>query len=423
MGTTARIKPSLLQGTVEVPPSKSQTLRAILFGLLATGKTVISRPLFSPDTDAMMAGCRLLGAEVSIRGQTIEIVGNLRGAEDVIHAGNSGLVLRLLGAVSALVPEYTVITGDYSIRHLRPIQPLLDGLTQLGAFAASAKDDGSAPIILKGPLKGGTALIDGADSQPVSGLLIAASFTPAKTELFVTQPGEKPWVALTLNWFDRLGIAYKNDNFEKFTLPGHASIQAFEYTVPSDLSSAAYPIAAALITNSELTLTNIDMDDLQGDKQFIFQLQKMGAKITIDRASHTLTVAKGSHLKGAKIDINNFIDSLTLLSVIGCFAEGITEIVGGKVARYKESDRIRAIVTELKKMGAQIHEREDGVVVEHSPLHGASLDSHADHRMAMSLAVAGLGAKGESVISDIGCVAKSYPPFFEHLRKLGAKIE
>jgi 3-phosphoshikimate 1-carboxyvinyltransferase len=398
-------------------------MRALVFGMLGAGKTVVHRPLDSPDVDAMIDGIRLLGADVNTEGGSIEVVGNLRPAENVIDAGNSGLVLRLLGAVGALTSGYTVITGDHSIRHLRPVQPLLDGLTQLGAFAVSAKEDGTAPIILKGPLKGGTALVDGADSQPISGLLIASAFTPAKTELFVANPGEKPWVSLTLNWFDRLGISYQNDGFEKFIIPGHAAISGFEYTVPGDLSSAAYPIAAALITDSELTLTNVDIDDLQGDKHLIFQLQKMGAKIEIDKERKMITVSKGSHLKGAKIDVNNFIDSLTILSVIGCFAEGITEIVGGKIARNKESDRIHTVVAELKKMGAQIHEKEDGVVIEHSPLHGAALESHADHRMAMSLAVAGLGAKGESVIQDVGCVSKSYPPFFEHLKQLGAKIE
>lgn len=418
-----RIKPSVLQGTIEIPPSKSQTLRSILFGTLAQGKTVIHNPLISADTEAMIEGCRLFGAAISFDGHTIEIIGNLKRADNVINAENSGLTLRFLGAVGGLIPEYTIITGDDSIRRLRPIRPLLEGLTQLGAFAVSAKGDGTAPIIIKGPIKGGTALIDGADSQPVSALLIGASFAPDKTELFVTNPGEKPWVGVTLNWFDRLGISYQNDQFEKFVLPGRAHIKGFEYTVASDLSSAAYPIAAALITNSELTLTQIDIDDLQGDRELIFQLQKMGAKIEIDKDKKTVHVMKGSSLQGATVNVNNFIDSLTILSVIGCFAEGVTQITGGKIARHKESNRIEAIVTELKKMGALIHEREDGVVIEHSLLHGALLESYADHRMAMSLAVASLGAKGESTINNIGCVAKSYPTFFQHLKKLGAKIE
>lgn len=412
-----------MSGTLEVPPSKSQTLRAILFGTLATGKTTIHRYLVSPDTDAMICACRLLGAEIAIVGESLEIRGNMRPAKDVINAGNSGLVLRLVGAVSALTSEYTIITGDHSVRTLRPIFPLLDGLTQLGAFAVSSQGNGQAPIIIKGPLKGGTALIDGADSQPVSGLLIASAFAPGKTEIFVTNPGEKPWVSLTLSWFDRLGIPYTNELFEKYTLYGNAVIEGFEYTVPSDWSSAAYPIAAALITNSELTLTNLDIDDPQGDKQLIFQLQKMGANISFDHEKRSLHVGKGSKLKGMKIDVNNFIDSITILSVIGCYAEGITELVGGAIARYKESDRIHSIVKELKKMGAHIIEQEDGMLIESSSLQGAELSSHADHRMAMSLAVAALGAKGPTTLQGASCIAKSYPPFFEHLKKLGAQIE
>jgi len=418
-----RITPSILRGTVDVPPSKSQTLRALVFGLLARGLTEISGYLDSPDTYAMVRACRLLGARTEVFPDRIEIEGNLRPAEDVIDAGNSGIVLRFIGAVSALVSEYTIITGDASIRNRRLSQPLLEGLTQLGAFAVSSKGDGFAPIVIKGPLRGGTALIDGADSQPVSALLIASAFTCAKTELFVRNPGEKPWIALTLDWFERFGIVCEHENFEKYHLPGHASIEGFSYAVPGDLSSAAYPLAAALATGSECILRNVDFSDAQGDKELIFQLQKMGARIEIDSDTKTLWLKKGSKLQGAKIDVNGFIDSITILAVLGCFAEGETEIVGARIARSKESDRISAIVAELKKMGACIEEREDGIVVQHSVLKGASLESYSDHRMAMALAVAGLAARGESYLAGSECVLKSYPPFFQHLRQMGAKIE
>lgn len=398
-------------------------MRALVFGLIAQGKTEIRNYLHSPDTDAMAQACRAFGAKVDIKPDAIVIEGKFERSEDVIQAGNSGQVLRFIGAISALLPHYTVVTGDYSIRHLRPIKPLLEGLAQLGAFAESMRGDGYAPMLVKGPIHGGTALISGEDSQPVSGLLMAAAFAQGKSEIFVQNPGEIPWVALTLDWFDRLGIAYKNENFEKYTLPGGAHIEGFSYTVPSDLSSAAYPIAAALITDSEVVLKDIDLEDSQGDKNLIFELQQMGALIDVDSTAKTLTVRRGSHLKGRKIDVNNFIDGVTLLSVIGCFAEGITEIVGAKIARYKESDRISAIVHELKKMGAQIHEKEDGVIVERSTLQGATLSAHADHRLAMSLAVAGLGAQGTTQIEGVDCVAKSYPPFFQHLKQLGAQLE
>ncbi len=421
MISNARIQASSLRGIHKIPPSKSQTMRALIFATLSKGRSIIRNYLHSPDTDAMIEACRCLGASIKVMQETLEVEGGLRPAEDVINAGNSGIVLRFIGAISALTSQYTIITGDHSIRHRRPVKPLLDGLTQLGAFAVTSRGDDHAPIIIKGPLKGGTALIEGEDSQPVSGLLIASAFAPSKIELFVTNPGEKPFVNLTLSWFDRLGIPYENENFEKYLIPGGAEIEGFDYRVPADWSSASYPIAAALITNSELTIEGVDFTDAQGDKELITLLQEMGAQFHIE--DQTLTVLQGSRLKGQKIDVSRFIDAITLLPVIGCFAEGRTEITGGAIARLKECDRIRSIVSELKKMGAKIEETPDGIIVERSDLHGASTESYADHRMAMSLTVAGLGATGETIVSGVETVAKSFPGFFDQLREVGANIE
>lgn len=421
MSQTARIQASSLRGIHKIPPSKSQTMRALIFASLSKGRSIIRNYLHSPDTDAMIQACRLLGAQIKVMPEILEVEGGLHLAEDVINTGNSGIVLRFIGAISALTSGYTILTGDDSIRHRRVVKPLLEGLTQLGAFAVSSRGDDHAPIIIKGPLKGGTALIEGEDSQPVSGLLMAAAFAPAKTELFVTNPGEKPFVELTLSWFDRLGIPYENDNYEKYVIHGSAEIDGFDYFVPADWSSAAYPIAAALITNSELTIEGVDFNDAQGDKELVTLLQEMGAKFHIE--GHSLTVLSGSRLKGCKIDVGRFIDAITLLPVIGCFAEGTTEIVGGKIARFKECDRISSIVSELKKMGAKIEEREDGMTIEQSNLQGALTQSYADHRLAMSLTVAGLAAEGETVISGVESIAKSFPGFFDRLRELGAKIE
>lgn len=417
----ARIFASKLRGVHKIPPSKSQTMRALVFASLSKGRSSIQNYLHSPDTDAMIHACRLMGAKIKVMDKILEIEGNLTSAQDVIDAGNSGLVLRFIGAISALTSQYTIITGDDSIRSRRPVKPLLDGLAQLGAFAISSRGNNHAPIIIKGPLKGGTAVIDGEDSQPVSGLLIASAFASNKTELFVTNPGEKPFVDMTLSWFDRLGIPYENENYERYLIPGGAELEGFDYTVPADWSSAAYPIAAALITNSELTIDGVDFSDAQGDKELIGLLQEMGAKIHIEGLK--LTVLPGSKLKGQKIDVGRFIDAITLLPVIGCFAEGKTEITGGAISRLKECDRIKSIVSELKKMGAKIVETEDGLIVEQSELHGAATQSYADHRMAMSLTVAGLGATGETLVTGTETVAKSFPGFFDMLREVGANIE
>lgn len=419
-----RVCPSRLKGTALVPPSKSHTLRALLFGLMGRGTTHVHNYLHSPDTDAMIQAVCALGAQVEVEPTVLKIegtAGKLQPAHDVINAGNSGIVLRFIGALAALLPTFTILTGDASIRTRRLAAPLLEGLKQLGAEAFSMRQDGFAPLIIRGPLHPGKATIEGEDSQPVSGLLIATSFLEGSSEICVKNPGEKPWIQLTLDWFDRLGIRYKNENFEKYTLFGNATYPGFSYTVPGDFSSAAYPLVAALLTDSELTIENLDFHDAQGDKKVIDILKKMGARIACEEKC--LHVQKGGSLRGIKIDVGDTIDALPILAVVGCFAEGVTEITGGKIARSKESDRIHAIATELKKMGAHIEEREDGLRIFPSRLRGEKLFSHHDQRIALSLAVAALAAHGESVIEEAHHIRKTYPHFVPDFCLLGAEME
>lgn len=410
------ITPSKIAKEISVPSSKSHTIRAILFASFANGTSSIESPLDSPDTIAMIDAMRQFGAIIEKKEKVLKIQGfngKPKVASDIIQCGNSGQVLRFVGALSGLLSQYTVLTGDHSIRHNRPIRPLLDGLTQLGASAFSTKGDDFAPIVVKGPLTRNFAKIDGIDSQPISGLLIASAFAPHAITLEVTNPGEKPWVALTLDWFKRLGISYTAYEFSKFEIKGLTKLDPFSYSVPGDFSSAAFPIAAAIITNSELIVNNVDMNDIQGDKAVISLLEKMGAKIS--HAEKKIIVHQGAKLSGLKIDINDFIDALPILAVIACFANSVTEITNAKIARNKESDRISSITKELRKMGAQIEEKSDGLVISPSVLKGATLQTYHDHRMALALTVAALGAKGESTILGMDCITKTYPTFLQDL--------
>ncbi len=424
--TKFHILPSSLKGTVAIPPSKSHTLRAIIFAAMAKGESEIRNFLHSPDSTAMIQAMRTFGAKIDIKADHLRISGlsgKLPAAENVIDAGNSGQVLRFVGALAGLSPAYTIITGDHSIRHNRPIQPLLEALSQLGALATSSRLDGYAPMIIKGIMRCGKAQLSGEDSQPVSGMLIACSFLHGKTTIDVTNPGEKPWIDLTLFWLKKLGIDVVCQDYTTYTIAGNAKVNGFNTTIPGDFSSAAFPIAAALVTHSELTLTNIDMNDCQGDKKLIEILQKMGASVEIDHRNKTLHVRKGGKLQGMRIDVNDFIDATPILSVIACYAEGTTEITNASIARKKESDRLHAMTTELKKMGANIEEKPDGLIITHSPLHGAHVDAWHDHRIGMSLSIAALGAKGETLVDGIECIAKTYPGFAHDLRAIGAAIE
>lgn len=426
MPSIFKISPSVLKGSIDIPPSKSHTMRAILFGSLGVGKTVIEGYLKSPDTWAMVEAMRTFGAQIDVRDTALIISGlegKLRACENVIDAGNSGQVLRFVGCLAALLPTYTVMTGDHSIRHNRPVLPMLEALTQLGALAVSSRLDGMAPIIVRGPIQAGYAKLPGEDSQPVSGLLIAAAFLHGTTHLEVTQPGEKPWIDLTLAWLNKLGARVTHQNYERYTITGPLSYPGFSLTVPGDFSSAAFPLVAALITQSSLTLNNLDLDEVQGDKKMIDVLENMGASLIYNRIGKALTVYPTKRLQGVTIDANEIIDAVPVLAVMGCFAEGKTEIINAAIARHKESDRLRAITSELRKMGACIEEHEDRLIITEAPLKGATMSSHSDHRIAMALSVAALGAKGDSRIEGVECIAKSYPGFSVAFQSLGAQME
>jgi 3-phosphoshikimate 1-carboxyvinyltransferase len=420
-----KVSPSQLQGSIKASPSKSHTLRAILFASLAHGKSTIKDYLPSPDATAMINACRQLGADIIVSDKEIIIngtAGHLKNPDNVIDCGNSGQVLRFVAAVSALMQNYVVFTGDESIRFNRPAQPLIEGLTHLGVFCVSTKKDGHAPLIVKGPLKTGKTQIYGQDSQPVSALLIACAFAKGASEISVLEPGEKPWIDLTLDWFDRLGIIYKNENYERYIVAGSAKVQAFDYQVPGDFSSLAFPIVAALITQSEITIENVDLTDVQGDKKIIAHLQQMGANIIIDENKRILHIKKTPKLVGTTIDVNDMIDAVPILAVVGCYAEGTTIIEGAKIAREKECDRLSAMTLELTKMGADITEQPESLMIKKSQLSGATLNSHHDHRIVMSLVVAALGATGNSNIEGVEWVKKSYPNFYSDFSKLHAKV-
>ena len=420
------IEPCQLKGSLTVPSSKSHTMRALLFAAMADGKSVIKNALMSADTYKMMAACQSFGAAVQQIEQTIVvegIKGQLQGACDIIDAGNSGLILRFCAALSANGHRPVVITGDHSIKYLRPMKSLIEGMEQLGASAISIKGDQFAPLIVQGPLKHSYAIVDGEDSQFVSALLIAAAFAPHPITLKVQNAGEKPWVALTLDWFQRLAIFYQNKEYTEYYMRGNSIYPGFTYRVPGDFSSAAFPIAAALITGSELTIFNLDLQDCQGDKVLLSLFEQMGAQLIYDSKTSCLKVEKEAQLLGIEIDVNDCIDALPILAVVACFAKGVTKIRNGKVARSKESDRISAMFQELLKMGAQIKEEVDGLTIMGSTLNGAFVESHQDHRVAMALAIAAMGAKGKTMIDGIDCIAKSYPNFVADLQLIGAKMQ
>lgn len=419
-----RVEKSQVNGNIQVTTSKSHTMRAILLASMADGVSTVRMPLPSPDTVAMVAACRAFGATIEEQSDVFTITGVNgipRVPKQIIDVGNSGQVLRFGAALAALLKQYTVITGDESVCTIRPMNPVIDALSQLDAFAVSSKGDGHAPIIIRGPAKAGSITMEGRDSQPVSAILFLGAFLDGITTINVINAGEKPWIDLTLYWLDMLGIPYTNNNYEHYTVKGPVPYKSFDYTVPGDWSSAAFPIAAALVTNSDLTINNMDINDPQGDKAIIPILQRMGANITVDKTTKNIYVKKHTGLHGIEVDVNTVIDAVPILATIACFADSPTLITGASIARHKECDRLSTITKELTKMGAHIEEFEDGLRIHPAKLYGAATESHHDHRIAMSIAIAGFSCGGVT-INDTACVAKSFPGFALSMKNIGANI-
>jgi 3-phosphoshikimate 1-carboxyvinyltransferase len=302
------------------------------------------------------------------------------------------------------------------------MQPLLDGLTQLGATSVSTKGDGFAPVVMKGPLHAGHALIaDGRDSQPISALLIAASFLEGTTTLRVEHPGEEPWIDMTLDWLKRRGVACQHQDYRAYQITGAPIFPAFDYTVPGDFSSIAFPVVAALLSGITLNIHGLDHQDVQGDKKIVEVLRTMGA--CVQEEGDALIIMPSPPLTGAVIDANDMIDAVPILAVLGCFCTGPLRLIHASNARHKESNRLVAMVEALSSMGARIQETDDGLLIHPSSLKGATLSSHRDHRVAMACAVAAWHAEGPSVVLDIDCIQKTYAPFFDEMAMLGFQSE
>ena len=411
-----------LKGEIKLQPNKSHSFRALILASLAEGTSKIKEPKISNDWEKGIEAMRMYGAEITQENDIFVVKGtgkNMKTPDDVINCGNSGQIFRFFMGVATGCEGYTVMTGDDSIRHIRLGTPLINSINELGGFAISTKNDGHAPVVIRGKIKGGITTIDGIDSQPVSGLLIACSLAEGNSEIKVINAGEKPWVGLTLNWFDQVGIEYDGNKFEHYFVKGNSHIKPFEKKIPLDWSAALYPILAGVIVpDSEIIIRGLDPDDSQGDKMAVDILKRMGADISVTKDS---VIARSSELEPMDIDCNDFVDQFMLLAMAASLAKGKSKLYNAEVCRYKECDRINAMATELKKMGVDVEELKDGLIINgNGKLQGAKINGYKDHRMVMTFAVGSLVAKGETSISDAECIEKSFDDFVEQMRSTGA---
>jgi 3-phosphoshikimate 1-carboxyvinyltransferase len=410
-----------LSGKVEIPGSKSHTIRALAFALLAEGESEIKKPLDSADTLSCVDMIEQMGATVSRERDLWRVRGlgrNIPVPGDVIDVGNSGTTLYIGLGIASLIEGYTVFTGDDQIRN-RTAKALITTINELGGEAWSTRGNGKPPVIVKGKLAGGKTSIEAVTSQYITSLLISLPLLENDTTVAVPLLHEKPYVSMTLSWLDRFGIEYENREYREFFIKGGQEYREFSEHIPADFSSATFFLVAAAITGSELSLEGLDFRDTQGDKEVVNILKRMGAEVEISEASIKI---KGSGLTGGSFDLNAIPDSLPALAVAACFAEGETRLYNVPQARIKETDRISVMCSELKKLGAHIEELEDGLVIGKSELRGGEVEGHGDHRVVMALAVAGLASKGEVTISTAESVSITFPNFSDLMNGAGGNI-
>lgn len=423
-------KSNHLKGDITMPRSKTHSFRALILAALADGISIIANPKISNDWNEAVKAMKMYGAEIEQTEKNVfkitGVNGKLKTPADVINVGNSGTMLFFIAGVAALCPGWSVITGDESIRTLRKISKnLIQPFKELGVEIISTKNDGMAPFLIKGKVNGGIAHMEGTGCQPVFSILIASALSKKPVEIVVDNPGEKAYIDLLLYWFKKANLKFENvDNkHTHYKFPGNSAPFPFEETIPFEWSAPPYPLLSAILTeNSRITIKGMDMTDPYGDKFIVDVLQKMGADISINNGT---LIAKSSKLHAIQVDMNDLPDQVPTIAVAGCFATGKTVIKNAQTARWKECDRIAAITKELQKMGAKIMEKKDGLIINQDgtwKLKGATVSGYKDHRMVLSLAVAGLGADGETVISDAEMVEKSFETFIPEMKKAGAKF-
>jgi 3-phosphoshikimate 1-carboxyvinyltransferase len=412
--------PSVLSGDILVPASKSHTIRAVAFAAVADGTSVIRNPLMSDDARSALSGAIEMGAAVTMgKDWIIRGTGGLLSPDcRRIDVGNSGTSLRILTALCSLSDHPVSFDGDKSIRQ-RPMQPLLSALEGLGARTLESAE-GKCPFTISGPIKGGRTTVNGVSSQFLTALLIACPLASDDTEIHVENLNERPYVEITLDWLRRMGIIFENKGLDWFRIKGNQKYSAFDRSVPADFSTATFPLCAAAVTGSTLTIKGLDFTDHQGDKAVFEYFEKMGMDILI--ADSGVKVS-GRKLKGIDIDMNATPDALPAMAVAGCFAEGTTRLLNVPQARLKECDRIAAMAKELSKMGADIEEMPDGLIIRQSKLTGTSVHGYDDHRLVMSLTIAGLAASGETIVDTAESASVTYPAFVDDMKRLGARFE
>lgn len=410
-----------INGEVFLPGSKSLSNRALLIAALANGVTKITNLLVSDDINYMLKALTNLGIEYTLSdcGTECTVIGN-NGFFNVnepveLYLGNAGTAMRPLCAALAASEGEFILTGEPRMKE-RPIGHLVNALTQLNADTQYLENQDYPPIKIQGKaLAGSTVSIDGSiSSQFLTAILMIAPLL--KTDTNIEIEGElvsKPYIDITLNIMSRFGVEVQNNDYQSFTVKGNQSYQSVEkYMVEGDASSASYFLAAGAIKGGEITVHGVGKLSVQGDKHFADVLEKMGAEVTW--GDESITVA-GRALTAVDMDMNHIPDAAMTIATTALFAEGTTSIRNIYNWRVKETDRLNAMATELRKVGAEVVEGEDYIsITPPKSLKHAEIDTYNDHRVAMCFSLVAL-SDTPVTINDPKCTAKTFPDYFDKL--------
>jgi 3-phosphoshikimate 1-carboxyvinyltransferase len=417
-----KVEKSKISGQIVCPPNKSYTHRAIFLASLAGKNSTVENVLLSADTIATIETCKKFGAEIEIKDSSIIVKNPIKIGTKVpeINTENSGTTMRIASGIASLFSEEITLTGDSSLQK-RPMQPLLDALTSIGAKCDST--DGKPPIKIKGKITGGEVKIPGNfSSQFVSALLICAPLTENGINLIIEgNLVSKPYLDATIATMRKFGVAVQTlIPYKRYNI----SPQIYKectFTVPIDFSSLALLLSATVLNGDDITIKGNIGNLPQGDEVFIDILEQLGVDISMD--DEQIKIKSPEKLNGGKFDLSNSPDLLPPLAILALNSSAPIEIFNVKHARLKETDRIAIVSRELVKLGIKIQENEDGMILEPSEkISGADLISEEDHRLFMAFCIAGMYV-GNCTVTDPESVKVSYPNFVEEMNRMGAKIQ
>ncbi|RIA75584.1 3-phosphoshikimate 1-carboxyvinyltransferase [Anaeroplasma bactoclasticum] len=414
------IKPSKLEGSIMIPPSKSLSHRAIIAASLALGKSVISNVLYSKDIKATIEAMRACGAIIEEYDDYLVIYGSkVKRVKSMINANESGSTIRFMIPIALVCDAPMEFRGE---NHLvkRPLDTFLEIFDLQGISYERGED--YLPLKVKSGIKSGVYKVRGdISSQFITGLLYALPILDGDSKIEITTTLEsKGYIDLTLDMLKKFGIQIENRDYKEFYIKGNQSYTPCDYTIEGDFSQSAFFLVADCL-GANIKLKAMNMDSHQGDKKILKDIEDFSSKIHYENDE---LYADSIKTKGAIIDFSQSPDLGPALTVLASLSEGKSEFINAGRLRIKECDRITCMKEELEKLGANIIEHEDGMeIFGVDSFTGGVIDSHNDHRVAMSFAMASIKAKGDIKILNAGCVSKSYPNFWEVFERLGGKIE